>query len=77
MKKIIFAKLFELKYHQVLITKEDTEDEFNVAQQTDLGNVQPKLSLCFDVEKKRDKCFNDYNQENAEKFISVIKSMLE
>jgi len=75
--KIEFAKLFEIEDYQVLITKEDTEDGFNVTQQTDLGEVRPSMSLGFDAEEKRDKCFLEYNKENAEKFLSIIKEMLQ
>jgi hypothetical protein len=75
-KLICFAKLFEIEYYQVLITKDDVEDGFNITQHTDLGDVRPSMAIGFNTEEKRDKCFDDYSKNNAEKFLSIIQSML-
>lgn len=77
MKKIQFAKIFELETHQVLITKDyEDHEKFKVNQITDLEDCMPTLALVFDDEEKRDKCFDDYNEENAKKFLANILKML-
>ena len=76
MKKIQFAKIFELETHQVLITKDFEDDIFKVNQTTDLDGCVPTLALGFDNEDKRDKCFDDYTEENAKKFLETIFKML-
>jgi len=78
--KLTFAKLFELKNHQVLITKEyeydGKVDTFKLVQTTDLKDVRPSIGLGFDDEKKRDEAFDNYTEKDANNFLKTIKKML-
>lgn len=77
MKKVVFAKIFELEKHQVLITKEYEDDKFRINQTTDIDSCVPTLALIFDNEEKRDQCFEDYTKDNAIKFVENVVKMLE
>ena len=78
MSKLKFAKIFELGDYQVLITKEyePEDDSFKVVQTTDLEKCRPSLSLGFEKEEKCTECFDNYNEENAQRFLTQIQSML-
>lgn len=73
-----FAKVFEIDTNQVLITKEfdENDDTYLLKQTTEFDEVTPAMSMGFDTEEKRDKAFEDYNEENAQMFLNVINSML-
>lgn len=78
MAKIIFAKIFELDEHQVLITKEyePEDDSFKVVQTTDFEDVRPAVAWVFKDESVRDKCFDDYKESQAKEFVKSIQEML-
>lgn len=74
--KFEFAKIFELKEQQVLITKREDDDKYEVVQTSDFGDFQTSLALGFEDEKKREECFNTYNLDNAQKFLDIINGMM-
>jgi len=78
MSKLKFAKIFELGDYQVLITKEyEPEDNtFKVVQTTYLEECRLSLALGFEKEKKCNECFDNYNEDNAQNFLTQIQSML-
>lgn len=78
MSKITFCKIIELENHQVLIMKATDPDDYQflVNVTTDFEDVRPSIGMGFDDEAKRDKCFEDYNEEQAKKFIETMKEML-
>ena len=72
----IFAKIFEVENHQVLIMKDETEDTYDVTQIVDLEEVRPVMTMGFETKEKRDDCFDKYSQKDAENFYNVILKML-
>jgi hypothetical protein len=75
---IKFAKLFEIDNNQILITKDYDYDEdvYLLKQRTSFDEVDPSMSMSFDSEEKRDNAFNDYNQDNAQKFLNLVSSVI-
>lgn len=71
MEKIEFCKIFELENYQILIMKDEDEDEYVVKQITDFPGFRPMMSLGFATEEKRDECFNDYTEENAKNSLRI------
>lgn len=77
-----FAKLFEFKNHQVLLTKdydcdENGADEFLMNVSTALDSVQPAMKLSYKTEGERDAQFEKYTRESAKKFLDQMKKALE
>jgi hypothetical protein len=77
MNKITFAKLFEFKDYQVLVTMEfnEKDDSWKVNQQTDLGDFRPNIAVNFYDEKSCQKCFDEYHKGHAQNFIDTINKM--
>jgi hypothetical protein len=66
-----FAKLFDLDGgEQVLVTKSYDEDEktYNVALETEVGDIQCRMSARFNDEEKAYDCFKNINAEYATSF---------
>jgi hypothetical protein len=74
--KDIFCKLFDFEDCQVLIKKEESEDTFDIRQSTVLEGMGVDLTLIYKKEEVRDKHFDEYSDDNAKKFVGVIKSMM-
>ena len=70
--KTHFAKIFEFENHQVLVTKDDSDDGFEVVQATDLGTMCPLMKVGFKTEKMRDKYFNEYDEKIAKHFLDEM-----
>ena len=72
-----FAKIIEVREHQVLITKElDSEsDELKLNVRTDFEDYSQTISLRFNTLERRDKAFEEYDISSAEKHINVSKSL--
>ncbi len=75
MSKNKFAKVFDVNEYQVLVMKEEFEDSFDLVQMTSLENHVPHLKAKFDTEETRDRLFDNYSQEDAEKFFRDIQDM--
>lgn len=73
--KIVFAKLFELGNHQVLITKEEEDSGYYIAQSTEIESGRAILTIGFEKEEKRNEQFDRYSETEAMKFINVIEGM--
>lgn len=73
-----FAKLFEFKECQVLVTKdfeENAETEFKIVQTTHCNHVVIDLALGFDDEEKRDSVFEKYGKKEASEFLKTINNL--
>ena len=74
----IFAKLFQVKDHQVLYLKNYDEDEdeneiFQVIGKTEHNEAEIELKYSFTNELAMEDYFRNLNQETAEKFFEQIK----
>ena len=76
MKKVIFAKIFEVKKGQVLVTKsfDDSEDSPYILKiSTELSNgANMTASAGYDSEYERDAQFVDYSQKQADAFAASM-----
>lgn len=74
-----FAKLFEVKEHQVLITlkySEETEEDF-LKVETQIGGVTASIQLeGFKTEASAKDGLEKYNQEKAEEFFDAMNQLL-
>jgi len=75
--KFEFAKIFELEDYQVLITKDEDDEKYRIMQSTQLEDCMPSLALGYELESTRDKHFNEYNIDNAQKFLDMLKKVME
>jgi hypothetical protein len=74
-----FAKLFEVKDHQVLVTKtyNSENEEHNIIQFTLVDGIQVSVKASFIKEDGATEAFNNFNQENAETFFDSILKMMQ
>lgn len=67
-----FAKLFDLKKGQVLVTRnyddDDSDSPYKVQQVTEINGIRATIGFCFKGKKIADKCFNDYSEKTAQDF---------
>lgn len=74
-----FAKVFTLEEADVLITKtySDESDAFEIVQRADAkAGYEIKFSIGFDNETSRDRAFDNYNEQSAERFLKEVGRFL-
>lgn len=73
-----FAKLFQVGDHQVLVTKEDPEDEevFNINFQTQIGGINCLIKNGYLSEETREEQFDKIYQDRAEEFFGDMMQFL-
>ncbi|VDH16880.1 Uncharacterised protein [Algoriella xinjiangensis] len=80
--KNVFAKIFEFKESQVLVTKQFKDndgdnDEYQVSfEYRAIDNLIINQKLCFKKEEHQDKVFENINQEMVNKVFSSIDNDL-
>ncbi len=72
-----FAKLFDFKKHQLLVTKEFDEGnedgkEFHVLQRVEFANFKVNISIMAKTEEQRDEVFNNYDHKMASDFMKWV-----
>lgn len=76
MEKETFAKLFDFPGQQVLVTKDFSDDENAIIRiTTQIDQVEQSVSMSFKSYGSMDKAFNEYNKQNAEKFLNTMLQM--
>jgi len=73
-----FAKLFDVGNNQVLLTKDYNEEseKYEIKISASISDIRYSVSLGFNSENSRNEGFDNYNEENAERFQSGITSLL-
>lgn len=78
----VFSKIFDLERGQMLIVKEyESEDEKNVIRvsscfEDEDCSVSPSAILGYDSMEKRDKAFDKFNYDMADKLFQDFEQML-
>ena len=68
-----FAKVFEFRNHQVLVTKEaEDEDYYTLKEQLDHNYTNYSATTFFSSVKSRDMAFARYSQKDAEKYLNEV-----
>ena len=77
--KNTFAKLFELKNHQVVLYKDfnSEEDEYNIHVISQLqSGVMMSTKLSYKDENDRDKFFNSLSESDADQLLNKFLKMI-
>ncbi len=69
-----FCKIFIVNGQQVLILKEEDSDDDSskLTQIADCNNMRFSMAIGFDEYSDREKAFDEYGQDNAEKFMEIV-----
>ena len=75
-----FAKIIETKDYQVLVTKEEDEDEqdvpYQIAITTHIDFVRCAVKMGFKGVRKRDNAFKEFDQGHAESHLQAMIKMI-